>query len=287
MKSFLFGVGAGLALLSSVLWLLPATQQVNTSVEVKQQNTSQRRSSLPDLVMDNDSHQNGRWCLPMTLSADEYLGYPGTRSVKYIAIEGIDGAGKTTLINSLSMALRDKNFKLFVIKEPTRTEPLTASLASKNPRIRLYGQLWSREILAEQTKEQIRDSKLDFVLADRCFLSTLVYNVSDRLHDDPLNEDLDEAAYQFVKGIVPNDLVPDVIFFIDVPPKVAFVNVNARNLSIEEPLVADPKLVTEFEDLRTKYMETIHRLRNEQKMDIKIIRWGSVSFMTENILKQL
>ena len=223
----------------------------------------------------------------MILSADEYLGSPGTRSVKYIAIEGVDGAGKTTLINNLALALRDKNFKIFTLKEPTKTAPLIDSLTSTNPRIRLFGQLWSREILAENVKEVVRDSKLDFVIADRCFLSTLVYNLSDRLHDDPINEDLDEAAYQFIKGIVPNDLLPDVVFFIDVPPKIAFVNINARNMTSGEPLVTDPKTVEDIQDLRAKYMDNIHRLRNEQKMDIKIIKWGSTEYMTESILKHL
>ena len=207
--------------------------------------------------------------------------------MKYIAIEGVDGAGKTTLINNLALALRDKNFKIFTLKEPTKTAPLIDSLTSTNPRIRLFGQLWSREILAENVKEVVRDSKLDFVIADRCFLSTLVYNLSDRLHDDPINEDLDEAAYQFIKGIVPNDLLPDVVFFIDVPPKIAFVNINARNMTSGEPLVTDPKTVEDIQDLRAKYMDNIHRLRNEQKMDIKIIKWGSTEYMTESILKHL
>lgn len=94
-----------------------------------------------------------------------------------VAIEGVDGVGKTTLIQSLNLELHNL-YKTEVIRLPGETKAgsiLRDLLKSKTP---LCSEAQLQLFLADMwnTYEyKVKNSDADLIIYDRSFLSTLVY----------------------------------------------------------------------------------------------------------------
>jgi len=140
---------------------------------------------------------------------------------KFIVIEGIDGAGKTTQINQLSQWLNcsdliPQNNQLVITKEPGGTE-LGQSIRSllldtdvEKPPDSITELLLYAADRAQHINEIIRPSlnKGDWVISDRFCGSTLAYQGYGRKLDIQLIKELEIIATQ--------GIYPDITFLLDI-----------------------------------------------------------------------
>ncbi|MGA7922895.1 MAG: dTMP kinase [Thermoplasmata archaeon] len=136
-----------------------------------------------------------------------------------IALEGIDGAGKSTLARAVGRRIRTKGYAVRIIREPhdpaigkealrvTGRDPLRA--ATLFTLDRLIARAGVRSLL----------EKRQVVLSDRSFFSTLAYQGS--LLSRPVRDKLEQVQRQVT-------VVPDRVIWIDVPPNEALLRVRGR-----------------------------------------------------------
>jgi len=131
------------------------------------------------------------------------------------AFEGIDGTGKSTQINMLAEALKEKGFVVITTREPTNSEYgkkirqlyVSRENTSKEEELRLFVE--DRKLhVKELITPALEAGKV--VLTDRYYLST--------------------AAYQGAAGLDFNEIlainesfapIPDLVFLLDIPVKEA------------------------------------------------------------------
>ena len=130
----------------------------------------------------------------------------------YLAIEGIDGSGKTTTINYI----REKYYTQVDIYQrtfkPDWIKPLMNSKAFKRShaiQIVVYLYLAHYNYWAFQKKDNGRR----IVIMDRCFLSNICYFFPSAL---------DSGILRQILLIIEPRIIPDKIFILDVDPEVAW-----------------------------------------------------------------
>lgn len=149
-----------------------------------------------------------------------------------VAIEGVDGVGKTTLIQSLNLELHNL-YKTEVIRLPGETEAGSALrdlLKSKTPlcreaQIQLFlADMWNTY------EYKVKNSDADLIIYDRSFLSTLVYQ----------------------------ELPVDLTLFPIIPSLIIYMNLLPIRKDINE---SDRYDSSESTQLKDKYKFYIKRLR--------------------------
>lgn len=98
----------------------------------------------------------------------------------FIAFEGLDGAGKTTLVRKVASLLREVNLPVVHTKEPTDGE---YGAGVRNPRLPRYAReqaAWADR--GEHVHRVLRPAleRGDIILCDRYYLSTAAYQGSDQ-----------------------------------------------------------------------------------------------------------
>lgn len=96
------------------------------------------------------------------------------RSTPYVLVEGLDGTGKTTQATRLAERYEAAGLTVDLIREPVRPWrdlAIDTLLNQEHPTVQLLAMLTSRA--AWQLSEE--SAQTDLVIADRGFLSTLVY----------------------------------------------------------------------------------------------------------------
>jgi dTMP kinase len=137
----------------------------------------------------------------------------------FVVIEGIDGAGKSTLADELARRLGSD--RVVLTREPTDASP------------------WGRRLREAASKGRLtRDDEIDHFHRDRVHhLETLIRPalaagkivITDRYVDSTLAyqaRDLDEAARLYAR-MVPELLEPDVVLILDLPVDVALKRIAA------------------------------------------------------------
>ena len=137
-----------------------------------------------------------------------------------IAIEGIDGSGKTTIANFLKAELEKLGYKVASLKEPTDSEWGMKVRESYNSRLKPEEELElflkDREYdVKHNILPALRDGKI--VIMDRYYLSTIAYQGA--LGFDPVK------LQEINEKIAPK---PDLTFVLDVPPEKSISRVEKR-----------------------------------------------------------
>lgn len=156
----------------------------------------------------------------------------------YIVFEGIDGAGKTTLMKKVAEWLRelvkDSDIKVHERREPTKG--FEESLPLRDPLIFIDDDAMlalsyaaDRLVIHDDISWFLRNGRI--VLSDRSYISSLVYQ-----------KDTD-----FVREINKYALKPDLIVFLDVPPEIA------RKRIIQRDGIEKAPSIEKLEQLRKKY----------------------------------
>ncbi len=145
---------------------------------------------------------------------------------KLITIEGLDGAGKTTLASGLLIALRDRGVDAQLLREPggVRAAELIRELV-KDPALRISAR--AEALLYAAARAQLVEEALEpllkdgvTVLLDRFVDSSLAYQGAGR--------ELGVHRVASVNEFATGGLSPDLTLLLRVPPAVSRARTGAR-----------------------------------------------------------
>lgn len=138
----------------------------------------------------------------------------------YIAIEGIDGSGKTTLANFLA-----KKLGATLVCEPPKEDPFWTILRREklSPTAKLEVMTWLRRNLVNNVVLPILRNG-NKVISDRCYVSSFVYQGHIEGIDIREIYEAHEGIYRY----------PDHVFILDVEPEEALSNLRLRGDELSE-----------------------------------------------------
>ncbi len=134
-----------------------------------------------------------------------------SEAIVFLAIEGIDGSGKSTQARMLVQWLRKQGRKAIRTREPTQSEigELLRGILRKHtdidPKALTFLFIADRIEHANQIKAALDDGKI--VVCDRYMLSTLAYQSAQGLD------------MKWLKGLHEGILEPDLTFILDLDPE--------------------------------------------------------------------
>jgi dTMP kinase len=150
------------------------------------------------------------------------------KKYRYIAIDGIDGSGKTTIANLLYNELSKKYNKIILMKEPydnDLSKKIKEIILKEHEKNLDYGYLLALLFTADRSIKNIDLKKYlnnDYiVISDRSIYSTFSYQI--------LYEGID---IEWLKCVSKYIIRPDITFILDVDPKVAVERINLRGKNI-------------------------------------------------------
>jgi len=150
------------------------------------------------------------------------------KKYRYIAIEGIDGSGKTTIANLLYNELSKRYNKIVLMKEPydnDLSKKIKEIILKEHEKNLDYGYLLALLFTADRSIKNIDLKKYlnnDYiVISDRSIYSTFSYQI--------LYEGIN---IEWLKCISKYIIRPDITFILDVDPKIAVERVNLRGKNI-------------------------------------------------------
>jgi dTMP kinase len=170
---------------------------------------------------------------------------------RFITLEGIEGAGKTTVADRIIHALRARGITVHATREPggtivaerIRTLVLDRGSEHISPTAETLLMFGARQVHIDNL---IRPAltRGDWVLCDRFTDATHAYQGGGR----GVDRDLIERLAHAVQG----DLVPDCTLLLDVPVRVGLERMQARRGAIDRFEVESAQF---FERVRNRYLE--------------------------------
>ena len=154
----------------------------------------------------------------------------------YIALEGIDGSGKTTQVEKLAAYFEKQGKEVVKTREPRKNVGVIGELIQrilhgkeKIPSVAFqYLFTADREIHHEELiLPSLKSGKV--VISDRCFWSAVPYGILDR--DGDLDETTGEyiLVAQSILSMYHQFTIPDYTFYLDIPLDVAMDRLTAEN----------------------------------------------------------
>jgi len=150
------------------------------------------------------------------------------KKYRYIAIEGIDGSGKTTIANLLYSKLSEKYNKITLMKEPydnDLSKKIKEIISKEHEKNLDYGYLLALLFTADRSIKNVDLKKYlnsDYIIiSDRSVYSTFSYQI--------LYEGID---IEWIKCVSKYIIRPDITFILDVDPRIAVERINSRNKNI-------------------------------------------------------
>lgn len=178
---------------------------------------------------------------------------------KFIALEGIDGSGKSTQIQYLTEKLKQNNISYYTTMEPTDSPIGSLIHQIMTGRMKTDNKVIAALFVADRLDHLLNDvngiaSKVDegiTVITDRYYFSSYAYHSVDMPMDWVI-----QANAQCKKI-----LEPTVTIFIDVDPDTAIERI-AKNRFQQELFEKKSRLVK----VREKYLEAFKRLEDSEKV---------------------
>jgi dTMP kinase len=202
----------------------------------------------------------------------------------YIALEGIDGSGKTTQIERLAKYFREQGKEVITTREP-RKEGLIGDLVhkvllgtEKLPSVSLQ-YLFSADRSAHHEELVLPSLKAGkIVITDRCFWSAIVYGILDRTGGNYDKNDIDLLLIsQSILSMYHQFVVPDFTFYLKIP-----LEESLRRLGQKE----EEKEIYEDEDKIAKVLTGYEYLKNRFEEEILIIKGDqSIEKVTKDMIK--
>jgi len=129
----------------------------------------------------------------------------------FIAVEGIDGSGKSTTVKELERYLKNKGHNVFLTAEPTNMQTgkqireLLAKKDNESPLVHEMLALMFATDRIEHLREEIRPAlkQKKTVVTDRYLFSSIAYQST-------------RVNYEWIKEINRFAMLPDILVFIDV-----------------------------------------------------------------------
>jgi dTMP kinase len=183
----------------------------------------------------------------------------------YIAIEGIDGAGKTVQSERLMQYFRDKGTDTLLVNEPRRTGLIGRVINEflqnriKLPKASLQ-YLMSADRIAHQEEVVLPAlEKGQAVLSHRCFWSAVPYGIMDR-SGKTYNYEAGETLLVSLSilSLYHQIVVPDVTFYLDISGEEAIKRLKGAG-NVEEYYETQEKL----DNVRKGYQWMIKKFPSE------------------------
>jgi len=179
----------------------------------------------------------------------------------FIAFEGIDGSGKSTLVKLLSDKLQQEGHKVYSTAEPTDSaigslirNIFRGKLEAHHKTIAALYLADRLDHLLNKTNGVLKKMEEGFtVVTDRYYFSSYAY------HGAHMSMDWVIAANSLCADL----LRPDLTIFIDVPPEISMQRLSADRNTME--------LYESLENLnivRKKYFEAFEKLKQEENIYI-------------------
>lgn len=147
--------------------------------------------------------------------------------MEYIAFEGIDGSGKTTVAKYLYKYLKDMGYSAVYTQEPYTSEVRDKIKNISNPYEQLYWFLWDRRKHMNIIRNLWYSDAVDFIISDRCYLSTLVYQ------GYGTGLDVEFLNYLHLNTVF---ITPDIVVYLDCDVDVALDRIQKRD-GVKEDVV--------------------------------------------------
>ncbi|MDD4183189.1 MAG: dTMP kinase [Candidatus Omnitrophica bacterium] len=177
------------------------------------------------------------------------------RRAKFITIEGLEGSGKSSVINFLEKLIKAKGFSVIVFREPGSTdvgEKIRQILLDKeNKRLSRHTELLlylaaRTQLIEEKLKHAFK--KYDFIICDRFFDSTLVYQG----YALGLGAIVEKSVKMFSLGIT-----PDLTIVLDVSARSGLKRIKNKDRIESRPIDFHNKLKKGYLALSKRYPSRI------------------------------
>jgi dTMP kinase len=173
---------------------------------------------------------------------------------KFITLEGIEGAGKTTVADRLTQALRARGLTVHATREPGGTKLAEGIRTLVLNRGEEHISATAETLLMFGARQIHVDNLIrpaltrgEWVLCDRFTDATHAYQGGGRGVDRTLIERLANAVH--------GDLQPDVTLLLDVPVRVGLERMQARRGAVDRFEIESGQF---FERVRSRYLELAH-----------------------------
>ena len=185
-----------------------------------------------------------------------------------IAIEGIDGSGKSTIANYLKEELEKEGFRVVVYKEPTNSVHGQKIRQSFNNRLDAHKEL---ELFLLDRKHDVEKNILPalkkgyIIVMDRYYYSTIAYQGARGIDIDKIKKMNEKIAPK-----------PDLVIILDVKPEIGIRRIKERG---DKP--------NKFEDL--EYLEKVRKIFLELKDDNIVIVDANknIEFVKNEVLRAI
>jgi len=143
-------------------------------------------------------------------------------SGKFIVFEGLDGSGQTTQAELLAEFLKRRGKKVLKTKEPTFQSEAGKKIKKVLEKKEKVSSLELQKLFTQDRKwhleniviPALREGKI--VISDRYFFSTFSYGTAEGV------------SLRYLYKINDDFLLPDLVFFLDVPPKISLERIEKR-----------------------------------------------------------
>ncbi len=198
--------------------------------------------------------------------------YPG----RYIAIEGIDGSGKTTQVKRLKKYFEEQGKDVIAIREPRKTgligdivqKVLTGEIEMPSTALQY---LFSTDRVIHHEEVIIPALKQGkMVISDRCFWSAIVYGILDRTGGKyNFNEGKLLLISQSILSMYHQFIVPDYTFYLKISLQTALARISGKKgeKEIYEDKDKLKKLIEGYEWLYRKFANEITVIDGEKKTE--------------------
>lgn len=205
---------------------------------------------------------------------------------KYIAIEGIDGSGKTTQVEKLVEHFKSQGKNVIQTREPRKTgvigEIAQQVLNGKLVMSKLALQyLFATDRVLSQEEIIVPALKRgDIVIVDRCFWSAVVYGILDRTGG---NYDYKTADFMLIVysilSMYHQFIVPDYTFYLKIPLETSVSRIHEKDdiKEIYEDKEKLRKVIEGYNWLSAKFMKDIITIDGEK----------SVNMVTKEIISKI
>ncbi|MEM3411829.1 MAG: dTMP kinase [archaeon] len=172
----------------------------------------------------------------------------------FIVFEGLDGSGQSTQAELLYEYLTSRGKKVLLTKEPTNT--IFGGIAKSCLKKELNLSPMTLQLLFATDRSHHLEKEIlpaletgKIVISDRYFFSSIAYGSLD-------------VEMDFLMKINSKFKVPDLIFFLDVPPKICIKRISNSRNGFE--LFEEEK---KLEKVRENYLKIWSKFKNVFKID--------------------
>jgi dTMP kinase len=170
---------------------------------------------------------------------------------RFITLEGIEGAGKTTVADRITQSLRKRGLTVHATREPGGTKLAERIRGAVLDRGEEHISAMAETLLMFGARQIHIDnlirpalSRGEWVLCDRFTDATHAYQGGGRGVDRSLIDRLAQAVH--------GDLMPDCTLLLDVPVRVGLERMQARRGAVDRFEVESAQF---FDRVRTRYLE--------------------------------